>query len=292
MVDDFARRDRCRVENTGRILLGSHSGLSLQGHTHLGGDGCMGRFRGQVIAVIGGSSGMGRATALALARDGATVVIGARRAELCEQVAAEIVAAGGAAHGRSLDATDPTSVSAFFADLANRFGRLDGAFNNVGRTLGHSPTPETTLERFEETIAFNLRSTFLCLQHELRLMQSQQRGAIVNNSSIGGTRGFANLQDYCAAKWGVIGLTKSVALENAGRNIRVNAIAPGLVATERFELIRAQQSAMLDSRLKEIPMGRPADMSEIAGTVAWLLSEESGFLTGAVIPVDGGECAR
>lgn len=247
---------------------------------------------GKIIAVIGGSSGMGRATALALAHEGATVVVGARRAELCAQAVADIEAAGGKAHATPLDATDETSVAEFFADLERRFGRLDGAFNNVGRTLGSSPTTETTLERFQQTLDFNLRSTFLCLREELRLMQNSGGGAIVNNSSIGGTRGFANLQDYCAAKWGVVGLTKAVALEGAAAGIRVNVIAPGLVATERFELIRSQNSAMIESRLKEIPLKRPGAMTEIGATVVWLLGPGSGFLTGAVIPVDGGECAR
>ena len=231
---------------------------------------------GKIVAVIGGSSGMGRATALALAHEGAAV----------------IEAAGGRAHARPLDATDEGSVGDFFADLERRFGRLDGAFNNVGRTLGSSPITETTLERFQNTLDFNLRSTFLCLREELRLMQRTGGGAIVNNSSIGGTRGFANLQDYCAAKWGVVGLTKAVALEGAAAGIRVNVIAPGLVATERFELIRSQNSAMIESRLKEIPLGRPGAMSEIGATVVWLLGPGSGFLTGAIIPVDGGECAR
>ena len=252
----------------------------------------MNSLAGKIIAVIGGSSGMGRATALALAREGATVVVGARRAELCSQVVTEIEAPAGHAHATPLDATDERSVADFFADLDRRFGRLDGAFNNVGRTLGSSPTTETTLERFQQTLDFNLRSTFLCLREEIRLMQRSGSGAIVNNSSIGGTRGFANLQDYCAAKWGVVGLTKAVALEGAAAGIRVNVIAPGLVATERFELIRSQNSAMIESRLKEIPLQRPGAMDEIGATVVWLLGPGSGFLTGAIIPVDGGECAR
>ena len=252
----------------------------------------MGRLDGQVVAVIGGSSGMGRRSALALAREGALVVVGARRLELCEEVAAEIRTAGGKADPQSIDATDAASVAAFFATLEQRHGRLHGAFNNVGRTLGSSPTTETTLDRFEQTIAFNLRSTFLCMQHELRLMTASGRGSIVNNSSIGGTRGFAGLQDYCAAKWGVIGLSKSAALEGAARNIRVNVIAPGLVASERFDLIRAQNPAIIEVRIKEIPMARVGMMDEVASTVTWLLSNDSAFVTGAVIPIDGGECAR
>ncbi|NDB15658.1 MAG: TonB-dependent receptor [Gammaproteobacteria bacterium] len=166
----------------------------------------MGYLQNRVVAVIGGSSGMGRVTALALAREGATVVVGARRQQLCEQVASEIRAAGGQSEAIALDATDADSVAEFFRVLHERHGRLDGAFNNVGRTLGSSPITETTLERFEQTLAFNLRSTFLCLQQEVRLMRDQGHGAIVNNSSIGGSRGFAGLQDYCAAKWGVVGL--------------------------------------------------------------------------------------
>jgi len=252
----------------------------------------MGRLQGRVIAVVGASSGMGRVTALALGREGARVIVGARRREPCEQLAREIESAGGEAQSCVIDATDADSVGAFFAFVQQRHGRLDGAFNNVGRTLGSSPTTETPLERFEQTISVNLRATFLCMQQELRLMQPQRSGAIVNNSSIGGTRGFAGLQDYCAAKWGVIGLSKSAALEAAAHEVRVNVIAPGLVATERFELIRAQQSAVIESRLKEIPLGRPGRMQDVAEAVIWLLGPESAFLTGAVVPLDGGECAR
>jgi len=248
-------------------------------------------MEGQIVAVLGGSSGMGRQSARHLAALGATVVIGARRIELCEELVETIRSEGGQASAISLNATQPDSVEQFFGLLHSRHGRLDAAFNNVGRTLGHSPTIDTPLERFEQTMVFNLRSTFLCMQQELRLMSAAGRGSIVNNSSIGGTRGFAGLQDYCAAKWGVIGLTKAAALEVAAQGIRVNVIAPGLVATERFELIRSQQSALLDARIKEIPMARPAHMQEVAETVAWLLGPNCGFLTGAVIPLDGGECA-
>lgn len=248
-------------------------------------------LEGQVVAVLGGSSGMGRETARHLATLGATVVIGARRVELCEELVDSIRRDGGHAAAIGVDATDPESVRQFFEVLQANHGRLDGAFNNVGRTLGHSPMIDTPLERFEQTLDFNLKSTFLCMQQELRLMSAAGRGSIVNNSSIGGTRGFAGLQDYCAAKWGVIGLTKAAALESAAQGIRINVIAPGLVATERFELIRSQQSALLDARIKEIPMARPAHMHEVAETVAWLLGPNCGFLTGAVIPLDGGECA-
>lgn len=252
----------------------------------------MSMLAGKIITVIGSSSGMGRQTALQLASQGATVVVGARRLDLCEQLAEDIRSAGGCADALPIDATDPGSVENFFACIQKTHGRLDGAFNNVGRTLGSSPTTTTPLERFEQTLAVNLRSTFLCMQQELRMMQQSGGGAIVNNSSIGGTRGFANIQDYCAAKWGVIGLTKAAALESAAQGIRINVIAPGLVATERFESIRTQQSSLLESRLKEIPLGRPADMREIADAVIWLLGPACGFLTGAVIPLDGGECAR
>ena len=117
-------------------------------------------------------------------------------------------------------------------------------------------------------------------------------GEIVNTSSIGGTRGFAGLQDYCAAKWGLIGLTKAAALENADIGIRINVLAPGLIATERFEQVRREHTAAIDARLAEVPMRRPGGLQEVADTVAWLLGPFSTYLSGAVVPLDGGECAR
>ena len=253
--------------------------------------GSPGVFDGKVVLVFGASSGMGRATAQELGRQGAQVIVAARRSELCAEVAAGIRAAGGAARAIAVDVLSDDSLDACFATIQQQFGRLDGAFNNVGRTLGSSPTHETPLQRFRETLDINLLSAFRCMQRELKLMRAQGSGAIVNNSSIGGTRGFANLPDYCAAKWGLIGMTKATALENAAHGIRVNVIAPGLVATERFELIRAQHTATLEARLAEVPMGRPASMEEIASTVCWLLGPGASYLSGAVLPLDGGECA-
>ena len=247
---------------------------------------------GRVVLVLGGSSGMGRATALELARQGAEVIVAARRVALCEEAVATIRAGGGRARALEVDALSDDSLDAAFATIARDHGRLDGAFNNVGRTLGSTPLHETPLARLRDTLDINLVSAFRCMAREIPLLRAAGGGAIVNNSSIGGTRGFANLADYCAAKWGLIGMTKAAALENAAHGIRINVIAPGLVATERFEAMRAQHAAILDKRLGEIPLQRPATMDEIASAVCWLLGPASSYLTGAVLPIDGGECAR
>ncbi len=249
-------------------------------------------FKDKVALVQGGSSGMGRAVACALGEAGATVIVGARTQKDCTVTADHIRAQGGVAHPLPVDVTDATSLAAQFARIESEYGRLDFAVNNVGATFGQSNTHETPPERFAKTLDVNLMGTFRCLQHELAMMLASGGGAIVNTSSIGGTRGFAGIQDYCAAKWGLIGLTKSAALEYAARGIRLNVVAPGLIATERFEQAREQYQATIDARLAEIPQGHAGDVKDIAGTVLWLLGPQSAFVTGAVIPVDGGECAK
>jgi NAD(P)-dependent dehydrogenase (short-subunit alcohol dehydrogenase family) len=251
-----------------------------------------GAFDGRVALVQGGSQGMGRATALALAAAGATVIVAARGRDACEAVVAQIQSSGGEAVAMPVDVTDPESLAAQFVAIEGRYGRLDLAFNNVGATLGSSPTHETPNERFIRTLDVNLVSMFRCLQHEIALMLRGKGGAIVNTSSIGGRRGFANIQDYCAAKWGVIGLSKSAALEYAARGIRINVIAPGLVDTARFQAARADYPQQIEQRLTEIPMARPGNPEEVAATVVWLLSPAASYMTGEVIALDGGECAR
>ncbi|MCC5868609.1 MAG: SDR family oxidoreductase [Gammaproteobacteria bacterium] len=252
----------------------------------------MSGFQDKVVLVMGASSGMGRVCAQVLAERGAHVLVAARRAEACATLVEEIAAGGGSAEATPVDVRDATALAAMFADIGERFGRLDGAFNNVGQTLGASPTHETPEARFVETLEINLVSMFRCLQHELKLMLAHGGGAIVNNSSIGGTRGFAGLQDYCASKAGVIGLSRAAALEYATAGIRVNVVAPGLIATERYEQASREHPEVLESRLAEVPMKRPGSMRELAATVCWLLSEESSYLTGAVLTPDGGECAQ
>lgn len=251
-----------------------------------------GAFEGRVALVQGGSQGMGRATALALAAAGATVIVAARGRDACESTVAQIEASGGRAAAMPVDVTDPDSLAAQFAAIESRYGRLDLAFNNVGATLGSSPTHETPSERFIRTLDVNLVSMFRCMQHEIALMLRGDGGAIVNTSSIGGRRGFANIQDYCAAKWGVIGLSKSASLEYATRGIRINVIAPGLVDTARFQAARANYPQQIEQRLAEIPMARPGSADEVAATVLWLLSPAAQYMTGEVIALDGGECAR
>ena len=245
-----------------------------------------------VALVVGGSSGMGRVTALRLAQDGFHVVVAARRFALCEEVVAEIHSSGGRATALTIDVTEDESVAICFSQIEHQLGRLDAAFNNSGRTLGFSVTTETPLTRLQETLELNLLGTFRCLQHELRLMRAQGRGAIVNNASIAASRGFAGLQDYCAAKSALIGLSKSAALEYAPFGIRINVITPGLIATERYETIRAQPNSPIEARLKDIPVGHAGSMEDIAATVSWLLRPDVSFVTGAVIPIDGGECAK
>lgn len=251
-----------------------------------------GALEGRVALVQGGSQGMGRATALALASAGATVIVAARGRDACEAVVAQIDSAGGRAVALPGDVTDPESLATQFTAIESRYGRLDLAFNNVGATLGSSPTHETPSERFIRTLDINLVSMFRCMQHEITLMLRGDGGAIVNTSSIGGRRGFANIQDYCAAKWGVIGLSKSAALEYATRGIRINVVAPGLVDTTRFQAARTKYPQQIEQRLAEIPMARPGSADEVAATVLWLLSPAAQYMTGEVIALDGGECAR
>jgi NAD(P)-dependent dehydrogenase (short-subunit alcohol dehydrogenase family) len=246
----------------------------------------------KVALVQGGSQGIGRMSARALAAAGATVIVAARGAQACIATVDEIVADGGRAVALPVDVCDPESLATQFDQIESRFGRLDLALNNVGATLGASPTHETPDERFVRTLDVNLVSMFRCMQHEIRLMLRGGGGAIVNTSSIGGRRGFAGIQDYCAAKWGVIGLSKSAALEYATQGIRVNVIAPGLVDTTRFRAARERYADQIEARLAQVPMGHAADPGDVAGVVVWLLGPGASYVTGEVIAIDGGECAQ
>lgn len=246
---------------------------------------------GPIILVAGASSGMGRQTALKLGEGEGHVILAARREEVCEDAAEQIRAGGGSAEAMQFDGADPESCEALIERISNKHGRLDSAFNNIGHTFGDSPLHETPLERWQSTLKTNLSAVFYLMRAQVPLMVRNGGGRIVNNSSTGGLRGTRSMSDYSAAKWGVIGLTKSAALEYASENIIINAIAPGIIATEKFREIEQRIPEVFDKLRQETPIGRFGEMHEIAEIVDWLLREAPAYLAGTVIPVDGGRTA-
>ncbi|WP_394728598.1 SDR family NAD(P)-dependent oxidoreductase [Altererythrobacter sp. GH1-8] len=246
---------------------------------------------GPIFLVAGASSGMGRKTALKLGEGEGHVILAARGLEACEEAAAQIRAGGGSAEAMQFDGTDAASCHALIAAIEEKHGRLDGAFNNIGNTLGDSPLHETPPERWDAAIAVNLSSVFHLMQAEIPLMLKQGGGRIVNNSSTGGLRGTRNMSDYSAAKWGVIGLTKSAALDYASQGLVINVIAPGIIATERFREFEERMPEIFDKLRVETPIARFGEMEEIAEVVDWLLRSAPAYLNGVVMPVDGARTA-
>jgi NAD(P)-dependent dehydrogenase (short-subunit alcohol dehydrogenase family) len=248
-------------------------------------------MRKPVWLVAGASSGMGRETARKLGKSAGHVILAARGLLACEAAASEIVADGGSAEAISFDGTNADSVAALIDTIAQKHGRLDGAFNNLGDTLGDGPLHEMPTERWHDTLAVNLTAVFYLMRAQIPLMLRAGRGRIVNNSSTGGLRGTKSMADYSAAKWGVIGLTKSAALDYAGRGLVINAIAPGIIATEKFSSFEARMPDVFAQLRTQTPAGRFGEMTEIAELVDWLLQSAPAYLNGAVLPVDGGRTA-
>ncbi|MFO1260851.1 MAG: glucose 1-dehydrogenase [Sphingomonadaceae bacterium] len=239
---------------------------------------------GKVGLVTGGGSGMGRATALAMTQEGASLLLVGRRIEPLEDVAAEITAIGGAAEVMAADVTQRDVCRAAVDQCVARFGRLDLAFNNAG---GHGAlTPIEAVDEAEEDhyLALNFNAVYWGVKYQVAQMRRQGGGAIVNNASIFGLKGMGGIAYYTAAKFGVVGLTKAVALECADAGIRVNAVAPGGTQTPNFLRVMEDPHAMDDM----VPMKRIAQPDEIARAVVWLMSDQASYVTGAVLPVDGG----
>jgi len=247
-------------------------------------------FSGQIALVTGAAMGMGLATARAFANAGAAVVLADVDEALLDAAVSEIVSNGGRAIGVTCDVTDEGQVATMVDRAVAVFGRLDAAFNNAGIQVPPSDAAEEPAEHFDRVVAINLRGVWACMKHELRQMRRQGSGAIVNNSSVGGIRGRAQLAAYHATKHGVLGLTSSAGKEYASRGIRINAICPGATDTPMVAKM-VDEGTLTGSELAGGPIGRIARPDEIAQVVMWLSSPGSSFVVGHALVVDGGSTA-
>lgn len=248
---------------------------------------------GAVAIVTGGAAGIGKAAALAFAAEGAKVAIADLKLERGEEVAHGIERAGGRAIFVKTDVAKAADVEKLLGATLSAFGRLDYAFNNAGIEGQLAPTVACSEENFDRTLAVNLRGLWLCLRQEIHLLLKQKSGgAIVNMASVAGLVGFANLPAYVASKHGVVGLTKSAALEYATSGIRINAICPGVIHTEMVDRVTGKDPAVEKQFIDMEPMGRMGTPEEIAAGAVWLCSKAASFVTGIALAVDGGFVAR
>lgn len=245
-------------------------------------------MHGKVALVTGGSSGIGKATALAFAQRGAKVVIASRGQEKGEAVVAEIKALGGDARWIQTDVSKADQVEALVRGTVEAYGRLDYAFNNGGSGGKGGRIVDIQEVDWDATIDGYLKSVWLCMKFELIEMLKQGNGAIVNNSSVDGQRAFPWDPTYSAAKHGVLGLTKSAALRYADKGIRINAVCPGWIRTPPVEDMIKHNPESKHGMLQHQPIGRLGEPAEVAETVVWLCSDSASLIVGTALAVDGG----
>lgn len=245
-----------------------------------------------IVLITGALTGIGRATALAFAREGARLIVSGRRQEAGERLAAELSALGAEAEYLHADVRLEPEVSRLIDHIVERFGRLDIAVNNAGTEGALGPITEQSVANLQSTLDTNVLGTFLSLKHEMRVMLKQRSGSIVNLSSMGGKVGIAGASVYVASKHAVEGLTKSAALEGAAAGVRVNAVAPGPVATDMLERFTGGSAQTKAGFVATVPANRSATPEEIAETILFVASDKARYLTGQSISVDGGYTAQ
>lgn len=246
----------------------------------------------KVSLVTGGTSGIGRATAIALGAAGAKVVFSGRRDTEGEATAALIRDAGAECLFIRSDVSNEEEVKALVQKTIETYGRLDCAFNNAGIESPTKPLHEQSIEDFDKLMAINVRGLFLCMKFEIQQMLTQGAGVIINNSSMGGLIAFPGISPYHASKHAVMGLTRSAALDYAKQGIRINAINPGLIATEMMDRIATTGTSPEQMAASIVPMGRMGQPEEIAQVVVFLCSDAASYITGQPLVIDGGFTAN
>jgi len=245
-------------------------------------------FENKVALVTGAASGMGLATARAFADAGAAVLLADFREDAVKAEAQKLVIAGHKAIAVRCDVSDDAQVAAMVDRTVAEFGRIDAAFNNAGVMAHIAATADSTREEWDRVIGINLRGVWSCMKYELRQMQRQGGGAIVNNASVGALSGNPGIGSYIASKHGVVGLTRTAALEYIKQGIRVNAVNPGLIDTQIARDVVSGDEQAYGEIAKNVPIGRAGRPEEIASEVLWLCSPGASYVVGHALTVDGG----